>query len=269
MKKTSYIMEHDEEALRLDLKTDCASVRKQAVWAGIQPGMRVADIGCGSGKTTSFLHTLVQPGGELVGVDASASRISHAVEQYGATGIEFVCRDFYTPLDTLGTFDFIWVRFVLEYHRSKSLAIVKNLTQLLKPGGILCLIDLDYNCLSHFGLSARLENSINGIMAALEKDDDFDPYMGRKLYTYLYDLGYQEIEVDAAMHHLIYGELNEVDAYNWTKKVEIAAKNSGYRFDEYAGGYDEFVQEFKEFFANPRRFTYTPIISCRGRKPLR
>lgn len=260
-------MEHDEEAIRLDLKTDSINISRQALWAGLQPGMRVADIGCGSGKTTSYLHELIQPGGEIIGVDASASRINHAIEQYGTNGIEFVCRDFYAPLDDLGKFDFVWVRFVLEYHRSNSSNIVKNLTSLLKPEGILCLIDLDYNCLSHFGLSDKLENSISGVMGALEKDHDFDPYMGRKLYAYLYDLGYRDITVDVAMHHLIYGELNEVDAYNWTKKLEIAAKNSGYLFHEYARGYDEFVEEFHSFFTNSRRFTYTPIISCRGCKP--
>jgi len=69
------------------------------------------------------------------------------------------------------------------------------------------------------------------------------------------------------MHHLIYGPLDQVDEYNWTKKVEVAAQNSGYGFDEYPGGYDEFVEEFKTFFADPRRFTYTPVISCRGIKP--
>lgn len=268
MNQSNYIMEHEAEAIRLDLKTDSQSVTRQARWAGIRPGMRVADIGCGSGKTTSYLHWLIQPGGEIVGVDASVSRISHAIEHYGANGIEFVCRNMYEPLDDLGVFDFIWVRFVLEYHSSKSRDIVSNLTRLLKPGGILCLIDLDNNCLSHFGLDARLENTVCGIINTLEKDFDFDPYAGRKLYSYLYELGYREIAVDAAAHHLIYGELDEIDAYNWEKKVEIAAKKSGYLFDEYAGGYDEFVEEFRNFFADPQRFTYTPIILCRGIKPI-
>jgi len=267
MKPVSYIMEHEAEAVRLDMKTDSRNLTSQARWAGIRPGMRVADIGCGSGKTTAYLHRLIQPGGEIVGVDASASRIAHATEHYGADGIEFVCRDIHEPLDDLGEFDFIWVRFVLEYHSSNSRAIVANLTRLLRPGGILCLIDLDNNCLNHFGLTARLENTVCGIISTLEKNFDFDPYAGRKLYSYLYDLGYGEIAVDAAAHHLIYGELDEVDAYNWGKKVEIAAKKSGYLFDEYAGGYVEFVEEFRSFFADPQRFTYTPIILCRGIKP--
>ena len=263
----NYIMEHEAEAIRLDLKTDSQSVTHQAQWAGIRPGMRVADIGCGSGKTTAYLHRLIQPGGEIVGVDASASRIGHATEHYGANGIEFVCRNMYEPLDDLGEFDFIWVRFVLEYHSSRSRDIVANLTRLLKPGGILCLIDLDNNCLNHFGLNAKLENTVCGIINTLERDFDFDPYAGRKLYSYLYDLGYHDIAVDAAVHHLIYGELEEVDAYNWGKKVEVAAKKSGYLFDEYDRGYDEFVEEFRSFFADPQRFTYTPVILCRGVKP--
>lgn len=264
---SSYIMEHDDEAVRLDMKTDSARLARQALWAGIRPGMRVADIGCGSGKTTAYLHQLIQPGGCIVGVDGSESRISHATERYGSDGVEFVHGNFYEPLDGLGEFDFIWMRFVLEYHRAGSRDIVRNLSKLLRPGGILCLIDLDYNCLSHFGLSPRLEKTINGIMETLERDHDFDPYLGRKLYSFLYDLDFREITVDVGMHHLIYGPLDQVDEYNWTKKVEVAAQNSGYGFDEYQGGYDEFVEEFKTFFADPRRFTYTPVISCRGIKP--
>lgn len=268
MGTTQYIMEHDEEARRLDLKTGSEDVNRQAIWAGIQPGMRVADVGCGSGKTTEFLHHLIQPRGTIVGIDASDTRIGHASSQYGRQGIEFVRKDFYQPLDDLGTFDFIWVRFVLEYHREKSKDIVRNLTRILNPGGILCLIDLDHNCLNHFGLSSRMESAIIGIMSSLEKHHDFDPYTGRKLYSFLYDLGLEDICVDMGFHHLIYGELNEVDSYNWTRKVEVAARNSGYPFHEYSGGFEEFLEEFKTFFSDPRRFTYTPLIACRGRKPL-
>lgn len=267
MTQHHYIMEHNEEAIRLDQKTGGEAVREQSLWAGIQPGMRVADVGCGSGITTRYLHQLIQPGGEIVGIDASESRIRHATEHYGANGISFVRRDFYNPLRDLGGFDFIWVRFVLEYHRARSREIVSSLADILVPGGILCLIDLDHNCLNHFGFSGRLEQTISGIMSSLEKEHDFDPYAGRKLYSYLYDLCFDEICVKGGYHHLIYGALKEVDSYNWAKKVEVAAKESGYRFDLYRNGYDGFLEEFKSFFADPRRFTYTPLICCRGCKP--
>jgi hypothetical protein len=39
----SYLMKGEDEALRLDIKTDAVLVEKQVLWAGIKPGMRVAD----------------------------------------------------------------------------------------------------------------------------------------------------------------------------------------------------------------------------------
>jgi ubiquinone/menaquinone biosynthesis C-methylase UbiE len=262
-----YLMESDEETLRLDLKTDPKVIEKQALWAGIKPGMRVADLGYGSGKTSYYLHKLVQPNGEIVGIDIAEDRIKYAKKHYNEKGIKYIRRDIRDPLNDLGMFDFIWVRFVLEYHRTKSFDIVKNISRILKPGGILCLIDLDYNCLSHFGLSDRLNRTLQGIMKALEQAADFDPYVGIKLYSFLYDLGYKDIDASLSPHHLIFGELKDTDAFNWTKKLEVAVKKSGYQFLEYNRGYEEFLEECKRFFSDPRRFTYTPVISCKGRKP--
>lgn len=268
MQEKEYLMENSEEALRLDLKTDIGAIERQALWAGIKPGMRVADIGCGPGKTTDILHKMVQPGGAAVGVDGSEQRIKYAVKHFLDNGMDFACRDITRPLEDLGQFDFIWVRFFLEYHLSGSFEIVKNISKILKPGGILCLIDLDYNCLSHFGIPPRLERTLFAVIRQLEEKADFDPYMGRKLYSFLYDLGYQQIDVDVSAHHIIFGELRDADFFNWMKKMETAPKKIAFRFEEYEGGYDEFLKEFEGFFKDPRRFTYTPLICCKGRKPL-
>jgi SAM-dependent methyltransferase len=265
MKGHGYIMEHPEEAYRLDLKTDRERLIQQASWAGLRPGMRVLDLGCGSGKTSAFFQEFVQPGGAVVGLDGSAERIEHARTVHGSGGAEFVCGNFYEPLDALGEFDFIWVRFVLEYHRQGAFDIVRNVARNLKRGGILCLADLDHNSLNHFGMPPRLERAMLGIMQGLEAAG-FDPQVGRKLYSYLYDLGLTDIRVDLQAHHLIYGHLNAIDEYNWKKKVEISAVRSGYDFSEYPGGEREFLAEFDAFFANPRRFTYIPLILSRGVK---
>ena len=71
-KRRGYLMESEDEALRLDVKTDARKIKSQALWAGIKRGMRVADLGCGAGKTTFHLNKLVQPEGTTVGVDISA-----------------------------------------------------------------------------------------------------------------------------------------------------------------------------------------------------
>jgi len=266
MYNRSYIMEGSEESIRLDLKTDPKIVEEVAIWAGIKPGMRIADMGCGPGKTTFYLNNLVQPGGSAIGIDISQERIEYANTHYLKDGIEYITGDIRNPLDNQGLFDFIWIRFVLEYHLSNSFEIVKNISSILKPGGIMCLVDLDHNCLSHYGLSPRLEKALYGSMSFLEKHANFDPYVGRKLYSYLYDLEYEQIDVRIDAHHCIFGELNKTDAFNWMKKVEVAAKNSDYRFEEYEDKFEGFLAEFRESFFDPRRFTYTPVIVCRGQK---
>lgn len=265
MQSSNYLMENAEESQRLVMKTDHDALVQQALWAGIAPGMRVVDVGCGPGKTTHLLNELVQPGGSALGIDLSDQRAAFAKQHYTSDSVGFVQRDLLQPLSDLGEFDFAWVRFLLEYHRSDSFDLVQNLSSIIKPGGTLCLIDLDYNCLSHFGHTPRMERAVAAIMKNVEEKENFDPYVGRKLYSFLYDLGYQDIDVKVGAHHQIFGELKQTDDFNWAKKVEVSARH--YSFDEYQGGFEEFQEEFRDFFASPRRFTYTPIISCRGRKP--
>jgi SAM-dependent methyltransferase len=262
-----YLMEGAHEALRLDLKTDPRVVETQARWAGIKPGMRIADLGCGAGKTTFHLNKLVQPSGTTVGIDISPQRIEYAQTHYRDHGIEFGIGDVREPLDHLGRFDFIWVRFVLEYYLRESFDIVKNISKILKPGGIMCLIDLDCNCLRYFGLPARLDRAVRGVMLRLEKNLNFDPYAGIKLYSFLYDLDYKDIDIQLSPHNLIFGALKENEKYNFMKKAQIAGKKSGYPFEEYGGKFEEFIEEFMVFFRDPRVFTYTPLVVCRGCKP--
>ena len=262
-----YLMEGDQEALRLDVKTDAKTIEAQALWAGLRPGMRVADLGCGAGKTTFHLNRLAQPKGRTVGVDIAEQRIEYANTHYSDDGIEYLTADIREPLDDLGRFDFIWVRFVLEYYLNGSFDIAKNIVRNLNPGGILCLIDLDCNCLRYFGLPERLDRAVAGLMRSLEKNCNFDPYVGVKLYSFLYDLGFKGINVKLSPHNLIFGELKENEKFNWIKKAGIAGRKSGYPFEEYGGDFDAFMDEFNIFFRDPRIFTYTPLIACRGVKP--
>lgn len=264
-----YLMENEEEGKRLDIKTDPDAVREQAVWFGIGPGAHVLDVGCGPGKTTAVLHEVIQPGGRAVGVDIAEDRIRYAQCHYGnRSGINFYVRDVRLPLRDLGQFDFIWVRFLLEYYREGALDIIRNLSENLKPGGYMCLLDLDYNCLSHWQMPPELEEIILRSMTFAHEHFNFDIYAGRKLYAHLYDLGYEDISVDVTDHHLIYGELKESDEFNWMKKLEVGAKRVPELFDAYPGGSKKFLDDFKNFLKDPRRFTYSPLILCRGKKPL-
>ena len=265
----SYLMESLEETTRLEIKTDPEAIRKQAIWCGVKRGFRVLDAGFGSGKTVSILHELVRPEGHILGIDYSEERINHAKQYYGhETEIEFLAHDLREPLKDVDPFDLIWVRFFLEYYRKESPEIVKNLTECLKPGGYLCLLDLDQNCMNHYGMTSEMERILRKSMKKLEQDYNFDPYAGRKLYAYLYDLGFENIEMDLTAHHLIYGEVRKNDAFNWLKKQEVISKKTKDLYKDYPGGRAGFDKDFRDFIYNPRRFLYTPLILCKGMKPL-
>ncbi len=265
----SYFMENQEEIDRLEIKTDPEEVRKQALWCGLKSGMRVLDAGCGPGKTTSMLYEMIQPDGEILGVDYSEERVLHAKKHYTLRPrISFQLHDLRDPLEGVGLFDLIWVRFVLEYNRAESPDIIRNLTTCLKPGGYLCLLDLDHNSLNHYELSTKMEEIIFMAMNKLEQEYNFDPYSGRKLYAYLFDLGYEKIQLDLWGYHLFYGKIKDKDLFNWTRKMKVASLILEELFEGYPGGRDGFFVEFEKFFLDPRRFTYTPLILCKGMKPF-
>lgn len=262
----NYIMESEAEYKRLELKTDVSIVEDYARRAGLTKGMRAVDLACGPGLTTSILATIVGDSGYALGLDASAGRIERARMRYGNASTAFDTKDFLHPLEGVGAFDFAWMRFALEYYREESFDIVRNAGTLLSEGGILCLVDLDYNCLSHYGMSPRLEAAFRSAIAQLETKANFDPYAGRKLYSHLYRLGYKDIKVAAGAHHLIYGELKEPDEYNWGEKIQTLSRNLPIELPGYAS-VEEFQEDFMAFFRNPGRFTYTPILAAWGHKP--
>jgi len=261
-------MESEHEAFRLDIKTDPDAVIKQAELCGIGPGARVLDAGCGSGKTTDVLHDIIQPGGSIVGVDFAQDRIRFAKENYGSkSGIEFRLMDLRDPLDSLGKFDFIWMRFVLEHYLDGAEHIITTVTGSLAPEGTLCLIDLDYNCLSHYPIKPEMGKVLQMLTNKMMTAYNFDPYVGRKLYAYLYDQSFKSIRVSMIPHHLIYGDLRDSDDYNWLKKIEMVSVKAQEEIETYPGGHKGFLKDFTAFFHNPRRFTYTPLMICTGKKP--
>jgi len=268
-RSNEYLMESEEEIIRLEIKTDPEALHKQALWCGVEPGMRILDVGCGPGKTTSILHEMIQPDGCVVGIDFSEARISYARENYGGKkGIEFRVHDLCEPMEQYGQFDLVWVRFVLEYYRKEALDIVKNLKKCVRPGGLLCLLDLDYNCLNHYELPPPIAAILPELMKYADKKYNFDTFVGRKLYSFLYDAGFEKIEVELMANNLLYGEKNLHLQFDWIKKIEIAARKAEKLLNSYPGGYQQFSSDLNKFLIDPRRFTYTPLLLCKGVKPF-
>jgi ubiquinone/menaquinone biosynthesis C-methylase UbiE len=261
-----YLMENPEEAERLEMKTDLDKTRRQLLWAGLKQEMRALDLGCGSGIVSNLIAELVGESGHVLGVDGSKERVDFAQRRYGERETLGFSVCLFEDLGKLDDgFDFIWSRFVFEYLADPE-PVLEQALEVLNPGGVLCVIDLDYNAITHYPLPPLLEQTLAKIAAKLGSTG-FDPYVGRKLYKLFYDHGLHDIEVDIEAHHCIYGPLNDVDRFNWLKKAEVISKLVPKIHPDYPEGGEGFVRDFMQFFERPDRFTYTPMIKVKGTKP--
>ena len=61
---------------------------ERLLWdAGIGPGMRVLDVGCGTGEVSVLLADLIGPSGEVVAIDRSVAALAVAERRFGALGL--------------------------------------------------------------------------------------------------------------------------------------------------------------------------------------
>jgi ubiquinone/menaquinone biosynthesis C-methylase UbiE len=84
-----YILGHSEAELRrLMLQAAILKpiTRRLLLEAGLQPGMRVLDIGCGSGDVSLLLAEIVGPTGSVVGIDRSPAALDLARDRARAAG---------------------------------------------------------------------------------------------------------------------------------------------------------------------------------------
>jgi 2-polyprenyl-3-methyl-5-hydroxy-6-metoxy-1,4-benzoquinol methylase len=108
--------------------------------AGISPGMRVLDIGCGMGDVTMLVAQLVGPGGRVVSIDLDQASIETAKRRAFAAGFENTTyhRADISAFTDDEPFDAIVGRLVVEF-LPDPIAAIGRLCGLLRPGGIMAL----------------------------------------------------------------------------------------------------------------------------------
>lgn len=107
--------------------------------AGIGPGMRVLDIGCGVGDVSLLAGKLVGPTGRVLGVDRSAEAVDIAERRATESGQCYWTRFTVGELDKFSpdeTFDAVIGRLVLMYLPDPA-ATLRRLAGFVRPGGLI------------------------------------------------------------------------------------------------------------------------------------
>jgi len=161
--------------------------------AGIEPGMRVLDLGTGLGHVARMVGELVGPGGAVVGIDRSAAALAVAAERTRATGashITFVESDV-TSWRTSQPFDAIVERLVL-FHVGDPAAVVRHHRQNLRAGGLFVAIDYDIRGASSEPPVPFVDRALQWIVDAF-RAAGASPRIGTRLGTILEQAGLQNV----------------------------------------------------------------------------
>jgi SAM-dependent methyltransferase len=136
-----------DEVARLEVQGKALAPATRMIFAeaGIRPGMRVLDLGCGAGDAAFVAADLVGPGGSVVGVDRSPDALARArlrAGQRGLTQVQFIEGDIHDPVPG-GPFDAIVERVVLLWVPDPAIVLRRQAT-VLRPGGLVVPVETDF-----------------------------------------------------------------------------------------------------------------------------
>lgn len=122
----------------LGLGTGTSYRHKILGFAGLKPGMRVLDVGMGTGLVAKQAALLVGDPGLITGVDPSPGMIRNAKLPDGVTVVEGSAESI--PLPD-GGYDFLSMGYALRHVSDMSVAFAE-FRRMLNPGGKVCILEI-------------------------------------------------------------------------------------------------------------------------------
>jgi len=184
-------------AARLRLLDDVygPASREMMLDAGLAPGMRALDIGCGIGRISCWLSSQVGPTGSVVGIDLNKDQLDEAQLEAATTcheeNVTFLERSAYETGLPSASFDIIFCRYLL-CHLTDPLDVLAEMHRLLKPGGAVVCVDLDITAAYTSPPSLAMARSID-IAMETGKALGVTYAFGRKLHSAMLKSGFAAV----------------------------------------------------------------------------
>jgi ubiquinone/menaquinone biosynthesis C-methylase UbiE len=138
--------ETEYQRLRMQAKVWEPATRALLADAGLAPGMRCLDAGCGPGEAMRLMRRAVGDAGHVTGLDLDAGLGAHMLTELRreeGPNLDFVAADLMRgePVPD-APFDLVLARLLL-IHMTDPVGAVRRLASLVRPGGRLVLMDYD------------------------------------------------------------------------------------------------------------------------------
>jgi len=160
--------------------------------AGIQPGMRVLDIGCGAGDVSFLVSALVGPEGSVTGVDLDGDAVGVAEQRRAALGITNVSfrQADARSLDPGRLFDAAVGRFVLMFMHDATEAL-RLFAERVRPGGILAFCEQVASVTATPAGQQPVLTALLTLFTSAFERSGARPDIGAELYSRMRDAGLQ------------------------------------------------------------------------------
>ncbi len=184
----------DEEIMRLDRQSASieSATRLLLRASGIEPGMRVLDLGTGIGHVAMLIAELVGPKGRVVGIDNSTKLLDvAALRAVSHPQLRFTLGDVRHWRDD-APFDAVVGRLIL-FHLADPLAVLRHHAAALRPGGLLLALDFDLRA-SRAEPAVPLVDEALGWIDAAFRHVGASPAIGTRLSLLLEAAGLAEVQ---------------------------------------------------------------------------
>jgi SAM-dependent methyltransferase len=162
--------------------------RRRADWiaahAGLRPGMRALEIGCGTGN---FTEAFAASGADILALDISEDLLERGRERNLPGSVHFVCQPFET-LDEAGGFDAVIGSSVL--HHLDIRPALAGIFRLLKPGGGMAFAEPNM-----LNPQIMLQKNVPWIKRRVGDSPDETAFFRGQMRSFLQTAGFVQVEV--------------------------------------------------------------------------
>jgi ubiquinone/menaquinone biosynthesis C-methylase UbiE len=178
---------------------------------GLEPGLRVVEIGCGSGNMTCWLAEQVGPDGKVVGIDFSADSLEQARRQATSRGlknVEFQTGDINALAQPAQSFDIAYCRCVLMHQQRPEVGLAQ-MAKVVRPGGTVLCEELDLSrCL--FDPPAPHMQRLMELSVALGDQQGVQYRLGSMLNSLFQKAGLENYEVTVITPTILHGPTKQL-----------------------------------------------------------